>query len=737
MRITACLQRVWSVVRSARLRASVARACALVTVFSIPWGIVAPDPAAADGPPVPTQHRLALRIRDAQDSPLEARVRVYGPDNKVHPDTMDAQRLSFWGGGGYCYASDSFWVNVPTGVSRITVGRGFEWTPYNRTVFIDRDTTLTIVLPRVTNLREEGWYSGDLHAHANHPPVDYPITPLQARMISRAEDLAIIHLLDQSHNFTGAPHHVSDSTAVVYYSFEYRNQAYGHVPLPGLTNNVPYGCCLEPAPAYPMLLDLRNEVVPEKGPMMVLGHPHSTDDYFYDDGWPGAGLGRELPVLAALGALDALDVLSYGNDPFEDWDEWYDVLSSGLPCPPSAGTDSRLCSTSSLPVGGFRVYAYLGEGADLDYDAWIEALRTGRTFVTNYPLIPEFNVNGYASGDTMEVAGDSLHAYVPIRATCALGLRRLALIAEGEEVWSLDFLPPQIHYEGLIGIDIPTPAWILLKVEGYAGNPHAVAGPPEAQTSPVRFTRGGVPIRRTAASARWLDSLAMLKTFVTQRGNWNAFWERDTVMARIGRAEDYYKGAFVVPPDPFPLLTPADNDTAVVGDLYLSWGEAFDPEPGDRVRYTALIATDSLMMLPRTFLTDTPRLDNPSLQPNRWYWWKVIALDRADNARVSTPPMEKFFLAENTAGISDPTPLAEPTVAPNPSVGPVRITGFEGKVSIYDASGRKVASSSSGLRRADGGWTWNGRIRGRPAPAGIYWVVSSEGGDPVRLVRLR
>ena len=40
---------------------------------------------------------------------------------------------------------------------------------------------------------------------------------------------------------------------------------------------------------------------------MILAHPHSTDNYYYDDYWPGAGLGRELPVLGALGALDALD----------------------------------------------------------------------------------------------------------------------------------------------------------------------------------------------------------------------------------------------------------------------------------------------------------------------------------------------------------------------------------------------------------------------------------------------
>jgi hypothetical protein len=51
-----------------------------------------------------------------------------------------------------------------------------------------------------------------------------------------------------------------------------------------------------------------------------------------------------------IGALDAMDVVSYNNSPnFQDWDEWFAVLSSGLPCPPSAGTDCLMCARTSLP----------------------------------------------------------------------------------------------------------------------------------------------------------------------------------------------------------------------------------------------------------------------------------------------------------------------------------------------------------------------------------------------------
>ena len=683
-------------------------------------------------------YRLSLAIRDPQGNPLQARVRIVDQSNHLHPDSLDAQRLCFLGAGGYFYADSATWVDVPAGVTRVTVGRGFEWKPFNRTISVQRDTLLQVVLDRMVDLGALGWYGGDLHAHTQHAPLDYTIPPLTARMMARAEGLSVLHLLDQETNFSGYPDPVSDSQTILYYSFEYRNQAYGHVPLPGLTQIIPRSCCFYPGAAWPMIVDLRADIVPLKGPMIVLGHPHTTDDYYLDGTWPGAGLGRELPVLAAFGMLDAMDVASYSNVPNGDWSEWYDVLSSGIPCPASAGTDVIMTGFSSNPAGGWRVYTDLGAGQPLDYGAWVDALKAGRTFVTNYPLVSEFTVDGHGPGETIEATGDSLVADVHIHAFCAVGLRKVSVLAEGVEVWSTSFdgqLPAPTETDQIAQLRIPTPSWLVAKVDGLSGNPHAAVGTPLAITSAVRTLRDGQPIRRTAASGRMLDSLDRLATFVDIRGNWDYTWERDSVMVRIARARAFYNRAFVIAPNPFALISPADGDTAAAGDLTLRWQAAGDPEVGDRISYTVRISADSSMSHPLNYKTSQTSLTGMLLVPNRWYWWSVDAVDRGGNATRSTPTVSKCFVSNATSDVAGAQPqLLPPRGIPNPSTGRVRFEGLTEPVAIVDITGRRVAGTGDGVILVDGQLVWDGTVHGRPAPSGIYLVRG--GSASIRVIRL-
>lgn len=684
-------------------------------------------------------YRLALDIRDAQGRPLQARVRIVDQTNHLHPDSLDAQRLCFLGAGGYFYADSSAWVDVPAGVTRVTVGKGFEYKAYNRTMSVASDTLLHVTLERAVDLGSYGWFGGDMHAHTQHAPLDYDIPPAKARWIARAEGLSVLHLLDQDVNFRGAPDPLSDGETILYYSVEVRNQAYGHVPLPGLRQLTGFGCCLDPAAAWPMIVDLRREIVPVKGPMIVLGHPHTTDDYYYDDYWPGAGLGRELPVLAALGMLDAMDVASYSNSPTCDWTEWYDVLSSGVPCPASAGTDVILTGFGSNPVGGWRVYTDLGPGAPLNYNDWLAALQAGHTFVTNYPLIAEFTVGGQGPGDTLDATGDTLDTEVRLHAICTVGLKKISILADGTEVWSETIsgqIPVPTEIDRTIQLHIPTPSWLVAKVDGIVGNPHAAVGAPLAVTSAVRVFRDGQPVRRTAACGRMLDSLTRLSTFVDIRGNWEHTWERDSVMVRIQRARNFYNSAFKVPPYPFVLQAPSEGDSVAISDLRLQWEAGGDPEEGDAVSYVVRVSSDSTMAHPLVYKTSTNTLTGLLLQVNRWYWWHVDAVDRGGNTTRSTPPLSKFFLRSATSDVAGmPPALVIPRGIPNPSEGVVRIEGLTEPISILDVTGRRVAESGNEVRRINGSLVWDGTIDGRRAPAGIYFVRG--GSATIRLLRIR
>ena len=63
------------------------------------------------------------------------------------------------------------------------------------------------------------------------------------------------------------------------------------------------------------------------------------------------------------------------------------LLLTGLTVALSAGT----------PLGAVRTYARLASDAPFGFDAWADAVRSGRTFVTSGPLL-ELSVEGEGPG---------------------------------------------------------------------------------------------------------------------------------------------------------------------------------------------------------------------------------------------------------------------------------------------------------------------------------------------------
>jgi hypothetical protein len=613
---------------------------------------------------------------------------------------------------------------------------GFERTPADFFVGVPHDTTVQVVLPGLVNLRARGWFSGDVHAHLKHSPVDYGLTAVDAKYIAQAEGLAVLHLLDEGYEFTGNPDVHSDSTTILYFSDECRYPTYGHVSLPGLRSRVGAGCC--PNAFYETIYDLYQEVHGQAGARLVLAHPHTTNNYDDLDDWPGTGLGRELPVLAALGALDGFELASYSNNPQVDTSEWFDLLSAGFATPPAAGTDALLDSYDRPPPGGWRVYVHQGSGDPLDYDTWLSALAAGHSFVTSFPLIPEFSLGGHGMGDTLEVEGDSLVAPVHFEIWCASGLQGVTLLADGKTVWWSGFTgtPPTTSFDTSFVLRIPRPTWVALRVDGTAGAMLA-ASQAIAFTSAVHVTHGGVAIPRPEAMIDWLWSLDRLQTLVTTRYNWPVAWQRDTVLARIARARLVYQAPFRDPPGPFALLSPLPNSAA---HDTLVWESAVDPDAGDFVTYELRVGTDSTltdaweMQTAGTWAIELP------LVPGSWYWWSVEASDRVGDRTVSTPAIARFYMPfpfETTLTVPAGTFSVPPRALPNPSCRAVRLQGFGQDVAIYDMAGRRLAECGHGIYRTAEGPVWDGTCGGHLVSPGVYLARSPGQRHPVHIVRLR
>jgi hypothetical protein len=685
----------------------------------------------------PSEVELTLEVSDASAQLIQARAKVLAEDGRAYPQGLYPDILNHAGLRGYFYVNGRATIEVPAGLTRVTLSRGFEYAPVTIYVDLERDSTVHVTLPRFAALGARGWYGGDLHSHSRHEPLDYQPTPAQVKMVAAAEGLSVLNVLDNGWQFTGAPSAVSDSTTVLYYSYEYRNETCGHVSFPGLRSPVGDYCCAMPDPPYPMILDLSAQVHAQGGARAVLAHPYTTDSYNQLTNWPGSGLGRELPVLAALGGIDALDVASYSNDPDVDTAEWFDLLSSGLSVPPSAGTDAVLNRYGDAPPGGWRVYTRTPNAGALDYDSWLAALAGGHCFVTSFPLIPEFSVGGSDMGDALEVAGDSLIAPVHIDAACAIGLQAVTLVADGQEVWSRTFAtaPATCTFDTTFQLRLARPGWVLLRVDGPPPAHPALAAPQTvAYTNAVRILHDGAPARRPAAMARWLDKLDLFEPLVGPGLDWTAPWQRDTVLARLRRARQYYAQPFLNSPADFTLQLPVPGSPSA---SELSWQAAADPDTLDRVTYTVRFAEDSTMTDSWTEQLTATGLSEFSVPLEHWYWWSVDATDRAGNVVHSTPPCARVYLTGGVAGVPVQQRTESPRAMPNPSRGDVWLKGMGLDVAIYDMAGRRVAERGHGIVDAAGTPVWDGSRDGRPAPPGVYLARGGHSRHLVRIIRLR
>jgi hypothetical protein len=686
--------------------------------------------------------QVSIEVVDEAGVRIPARMRVVDSEGRVQPPGPDPILLSHGSLGGYFYGDGLVTLTLPTGPTTVAAGRGFEWEARTIQVEVSGDTLITLELEKRFDMRSRGWFSGDVHAHTQHPPIEYYITPEEAHRVARAEDLSIMWCLDQDYEFTGAPHAVSDDESIIYYSTEYRNQAYGHVSLLGLKELMDFACCWPGSPASPMLSDLYAEWSPAADEGIVLVHPHNTDDFWDDVGWPGNGLGRELPVMAALGTLAALDLAAYSNEPDVYLPDWHALLNSGMRVPASAGTDAVLNAYWAGPPGGYRVYVLEGPGGH-DAAAWVDALKSGRTFVTNYPLLPVFTVNGEAAGSELEFDDGPVDVTVRYRIECgeALGLAKILVNGNLAHQISLPSSGDGTVFEREEVVTIHESGWIGLLVYGSNASWHAFGDDLFAYTSPVYVRIGDEPARSTFHAGRMLDWIDDLETFVLDRGHWSDDAQRLHVLTQIDAGREPYLASFIEPPGAFDLLAPGPGDTVALGDdLLFDWSDSQDPEMGDRLHYVLRVGggSDGPFGGVRVFTTSESELSLPSslFTEHAQYWWRVDAVDRAGNATASTPDSSAFY----TGGIvpvdvSDVVPPERTTLTGSPN--PVRASVYvraeprlpeDVLVRIVDVQGRSVLHAGGGgrggpLRFGTTGFVWDTRDdRGRPVAGGRYWI---------------
>ncbi|MFO0690137.1 MAG: CehA/McbA family metallohydrolase [Myxococcota bacterium] len=515
--------------------------------------LVLPDFARPFEPEQVRLETVGLRILDAASGkPVAARIHVEDEQGRTWaPEGHVAAIPTGWresvgkdvrvAGKTWAYVPGETRIALPAGRHTIEVERGFETIAARQRfeVRADEPNALEIRLARWSDVRSRGWHSGDTHVHF--------VDPEAARLELEGEDLDVLNILASKwgalitnvEHFTGAPSGSSPPGRAVFVGEETRHVWLGHSILLGIERLV-----------YPLTWGGPSEGVPggfDHPPMATQADAaHAQGGLVTAAHFPYPK--GELAVDVALDKLDAVDVLTWG-DAFSEKNvmpappsalTWYRFLNCGFDLPATAGTDKM---DNTQVSGSVRVYAKVD--GPFSYDAWLEAIRAGRTFVSTAPLL-EFTVEGALPGTTLDLARG---AKVLVRAVSRsrVPIERLELVRDGRVVATVR--NPQKEVEVVLdrAIRFDESGWIAVRAYSPELLPYQafpLVGfdgiPVMAHSSPVYVRVDGQPRRSPDDASVLLGWVREAIAWARNEARFQRPEEKAAMLALFARAERVY-----------------------------------------------------------------------------------------------------------------------------------------------------------------------------------------------------
>jgi Tol biopolymer transport system component len=482
--------------------------------------------------------------------------RSYAPDDSwMHADdAFDRSERAFE--KHYFHADGRAEIRVPLGSATVEVSKGPEHRLETRSLDVGAGGADVVV--RLTALDPllrppgERWSSGDLHVHMNYGGT-YRNTPERLRFQAEAEDLDVVHNLIVNKEqrvpdityFTGEPDAVSTEDFHLFHGQEFHTSYWGHLGLLGINRNV----LIPDYAAYPNTsaesLQPTNarvsDLAREQGGVVGYVHPYDSAP----DPERDASLTHALVVDVALGKVDYVEVVGF-SEHRTTASVWYRFLNSGFRVPAGAGTDA-MANFASLrgPVGLNRVYVRVPD-EPLVLSTWLDALRAGRSFVTNGPLV-DFSLDGARPGGELELprgGGEvsfeaSLRSFVPVE--------HLELVCNGDVVHEIALSGARERADARGRFRVEKSGWCLLRAWNESASSAVLDLYPYATTNPVYVTVGGAPARSVQDDQFFVAWIDRIRESVEFHRGWNIDREREETLEMLSRARAVFTGRATSP----------------------------------------------------------------------------------------------------------------------------------------------------------------------------------------------
>jgi hypothetical protein len=553
---------------------------------------------------------VSLGIHDHDGTPTTAALVIRDRFGRVYPNPARRLAPDFFF-HDQVYRSDGESIHLPPGDYTVAVSRGPEYLEQAQALTVAEGVVsqgLNVELQRWIHPAKQRWFSGDHHIHAagcaHYDSPTEGVKPADMMRHILGEDLNVGCVLSwgpcwysQKQYFEGKTSALSRGNYLMRYDVEvsgFPSSHAGHLCLLRLTeDDYPGTSLIEEWPSWTLPVLRWGK---EQGG--VVGYSHSgwglaLPDYLPDGtrkfsggqwggapgGWQGKAADRlpdyAMPPFDGIGANEyvvtvAHDVCHFISsvDTPAIWElnVWYHTLNCGF--------DARISGETDFPciygdrVGLGRVYVKLADDQPLEFDAWIQGVRDGRSYCGDgRSHVVDFKVNDVAVGEpgsggelsrlaldqpgsvkvTFDVAALLQPEPTPVTRRiqsarlddkpywhierCRIGDTRtvpVEIIVNGYPVATKEIVADGEQRSLEFDIDVPHSSWIAVRIL------------PSVHTNPVFVSVGGKPIRASRRSAEW----CIKAVDVCWKAKVNRIRESDRAEAKAAyaAATDIYRG---------------------------------------------------------------------------------------------------------------------------------------------------------------------------------------------------
>jgi hypothetical protein len=374
----------------------------------------------------------------------------------------------------------------------------------------------------------------------------YRNTPENLARQARAEDLDVVYNLIVNKEervpdigyFRPDPDPATGDGVLIMHAQEFHTSYWGHLGLLHLSDHVltpdfsayQHTALASPFPHNGVVADLAHA----QGALVGYVHPFDWDI----DPAKEKSLTHQLPADVANGKIDYIEVVGFA-DHKATANVWYRLLNLGFRLPTGAGTDA-MANYASLrgPVGMNRVF--LDTGGEMTPEALRAALKAGRTFASNGPLLG-LEVEGKRPGDTVSRSAPGRLGYrIALRSPVAVD--HLELVQNGKVVKAFALKGDRRNLDAAGDVAVEAGGWLLLRAWNDGADPQVLDLYPYATTSPIYLDLpGGASTARQDAAyfAAWLDRVI---ADAESRTDYRTAEERDSTLDYLRTARDRYLG---------------------------------------------------------------------------------------------------------------------------------------------------------------------------------------------------